>query len=90
MTSPDTEQKNLQTNLKSDPRYVTIPFEYYRTLVSHFYSVMPSSIPDEVMAAEEIEPDPTPTSVGGNLNLAGVNLFDEMPEGYRKLTNNAD
>ena len=90
MTYPDTEQKSSQKNLKSDPRYVTIPFEYYRTLVSHFYSAMPSSIPDEVVPAEEVDPDPTPTSVGGNLNLAGVNLFDEMPEGYRKLTNNAD
>lgn len=67
----------------SDPRYVTIPFEYYRTLVEHYYTVVPSAQPDEVFQAPDLNPTPEP--VGEAFNLRGVDLFEEMPEGYRKL-----
>ena len=79
------QETNQTTNpsLGSSARYVTIPFEYYRTLVEHYYSLIPSSQPEEVYEAPPL--DPTPESVGETLNLAGVNLFEEMPQGYRKL-----
>ena len=73
---------------KSDPRYVTIPFEYYRTLVQHFYSVVPSSTVHEGHEAVAIAP--APIEVGDSINLRGIDLFEEMPEGYRKLNSNGD
>jgi len=73
---------------KSNPLYVTIPFEYYRTLVEHYYTVTPSSNIDEAFTSPPL--DPAPTSVGGTINLEGIDLFDEMPEGYRKLGPNGD
>lgn len=85
---PIPEMDQDQQNQRSDPRYVTIPFEYYRTLVDHFHSVMPSSHTDEAFESTNI--DPSPISVGDTINLKGVDLFEEMPAGYRKLGSNGD
>ena len=88
MNSQNTTSENSQTSPRSDPKYVTLPFEYYRMLVEHFFTVKPSSIQEEVFEGED--PDPAPLTVGEVLNLKDVNLFDEMPSGYRKLTNNGN
>ncbi len=78
-----TQSQDQTPSQKSDARYVTIPFEYYRTLVEHYYTVVPSAQPDEVFQAPDL--NPTPEAVGEAFNLRSVNLFEEMPEGYRKI-----
>ncbi len=78
-----TQTQDQTPSQKSDARYVTIPFEYYRTLVEHYYTVVPSAQPDEVFQAPDL--NPTPETVGEAFNLRGVDLFEEMPEGYRKI-----
>ena len=78
-----TQTQDQTPSQKSDARYVTIPFEYYRTLVEHYYTVVPSAQPDEVYQAPDL--NPTPETVGEAFNLRGVDLFEEMPEGYRKI-----
>tara|TARA_E500000305_G_C3835802_1_gene149471 strand:- start:45 stop:194 length:150 start_codon:yes stop_codon:yes gene_type:complete len=45
--------------------------------------VVPSAQPDEVFQAPDL--NPTPETVGEAFNLRGVDLFEEMPEGYRKI-----
>ena len=88
MNSPNSLTEDSQMSQKSEPRYVTVPFEYYRMLVEHYHSLQPTAQQEQVFTAED--PDPEPVTVGETLNLKGINLFDEMPAGYRKLTNDAD
>tara|TARA_R100001086_G_scaffold127034_1_gene65696 strand:+ start:314 stop:463 length:150 start_codon:yes stop_codon:yes gene_type:complete len=45
--------------------------------------VVPSFQPDEAFQAPDL--NPTPETVGEAINLRGVDLFEEMPQGYRKL-----
>ncbi len=78
-----TQDQHQTSSQGSSPKYVTIPFEYYRTLVEHFYTVVPSFQPDEAFQAPDL--NPTPETVGEAINLRGVDLFEEMPQGYRKL-----
>jgi hypothetical protein len=66
-----------------NPLYVTIPFVYFQMLAQAYYgrddvdhsTVTPTS--QKVPA-----PDPTPMSA---FNLKGVELFEEMPPGWKSL-----
>lgn len=67
----------------SNPLYVTIPFVYFQMLAQAYYG---QQVPDEATAVpvnQRIpQPDPTP---GSSFNLKGVELFEEMPPGWKSL-----
>ena len=67
----------------SNPLYVTIPFVYFQMLAQAYYG---QEVPDEMNATPVNQkvphPDPTPMS---NFNLKGVELFEEMPPGWKSL-----
>jgi hypothetical protein len=67
----------------SNPLYVTIPFVYFQMLAQAYYG---QQVPDGMSATptdhKVPQPDPTPAS---SFNLKGVELFEEMPPGWKSL-----
>lgn len=67
----------------SNPLYVTIPFVYFQMLAQAYYG---QQVPDEAMVTPTSQkvpqPDPTP---GSSFNLKGIELFEEMPPGWKSL-----
>ena len=67
----------------SNTAYVTIPFVYFQMLAQAYYG---QQVPDG-MDATPVEhkvpqPDPTPRS---SFNFKDVELFEEMPPGWKSL-----
>lgn len=67
----------------SNPLYVTIPFVYFQMLAQSYYG---QQVPDDAVVTpvnqKVPQPDPTP---GSPFNLKGIELFEEMPPGWKSL-----
>lgn len=66
-----------------NPLYVTIPFVYFQMLAQAYYGQEVSDRMEASPANQKLpQPDPTPMS---SFNLKGVELFEEMPPGWKSL-----
>ncbi len=67
----------------SNPLYVTIPFVYFQMLAQAYYGQHDMDDVRATPADQKVPmPDPTPMS---SFNLKGVELFEEMPPGWKPL-----
>jgi hypothetical protein len=67
----------------SNPLYVTIPFVYFQMLAQSYYGQEVSDRMEATPANQKLpSPDPTPAA---SFNLKGVELFEEMPPGWKSL-----
>jgi len=67
----------------SNPLYVTIPFVYFQMLAQAYYGQHESDHVEATPSDMKVPtPDPSPMST---FNLKGVELFEEMPPGWKSL-----
>ena len=67
----------------SNPLYVTIPFVYFQMLAQAYYGQEVEDRMNATPTHQKVpQPDPSPLS---EFNLKGVELFEEMPPGWKSL-----
>ena len=67
----------------SNPLYVTIPFVYFQMLAQAYYGQEVEDRMNATPAEQKVpQPDPSPLS---QFNMKGVELFEEMPPGWKSL-----
>jgi hypothetical protein len=67
----------------SNPLYVTIPFVYFQMLAQAYYGQEVEDRMNATPADQKVpQPDPSPMS---QFNMKGVELFEEMPPGWKSL-----
>ena len=67
----------------SNPLYVTIPFVYFQMLAQAYYGQEVEDRMNATPADQKVpQPDPSPLS---QFNMKGVELFEEMPPGWKSL-----
>jgi hypothetical protein len=67
----------------SNPLYVTIPFVYFQMLAQAYYGQQVEDHMNATPANQKVpHPDPSPMS---EFNMKGVELFEEMPPGWKSL-----
>ena len=67
----------------SNPLYVTIPFVYFQMLAQAYNGQQVADGMTAMPSTQKVpQPDPTPAS---SFNLKGVELFEEMPPGWKSL-----
>jgi hypothetical protein len=67
----------------SNPLYVTIPFVYFQMLSQAYYGQQVEDRMNATPTDQKVpQPDPSPMS---SFNMKGVELFEEMPPGWKSL-----
>jgi len=67
----------------SNPLYVTIPFVYFQMLAQAYYGQEVEDRMNATPTEQKVpQPDPSPMS---QFNMKGVELFEEMPPGWKSL-----
>lgn len=67
----------------SNPLYVTIPFVYFQMLAQAYYGQEVEDRMNATPSNQKVpQPDPSPLS---QFNMKGVELFEEMPPGWKSL-----
>ena len=67
----------------SNPLYVTVPFVYFQMLAQAYYGQEVEDRMNATPTNQKVpQPDPSPLS---EFNLKGVELFEEMPPGWKSL-----
>jgi hypothetical protein len=67
----------------SNPLYVTVPFVYFQMLAQAYYGQEVEDRMNATPTHQKVpQPDPSPLS---EFNLKGVELFEEMPPGWKSL-----